>query len=852
MNPIHLKLRNFMSYREEASLDFTTLRVACLAGDNGSGKSALLDAITWAIWGKTRASNDREVVALGELEMDVTFVFGLREREFRVFRRRTFGARAKPSLEFDVREVGAEAWVSLTGDDIRATEHKIVETLNLDYETFVNSAFILQGRADTFTQKTPGERKRILGDILNLGEYDELEKLARGEERELKQALARARGEIDSLDRRLEERPARLVELDTVSARLNEAGARLDLARELARALDAQWSGVEHDERRLREARSRLEREQLNLGGVEARIQGLVIERDRHGGVLAAQPEIERGVAEHERWRQIVADCAVTLRRVQAQSALRNAADLEIRTAGNELQRERDRAAARQQTAAEALERLARADAQLAVLQEKLVGAEDVRTRLALSRQTLQDRQHERSTLRAENSQHRARMDEIKASMELLQTGQAACPTCRRPLTAEDRLHFTELWTAEGTLFGDAYRSNREREKELERELGLLTEDLQRLEADDLELAGLRGQLAQLVAGFSERERHARDAVESSADITRCDVMLTARDYAHEARGRLAAADLALAELRYDPAAHEHAEEQERVCQPFLLRKQELELARSQHAAAIDLLTSLTSQRDELKLAAAGHAEDVEELAVKLAGIGDLRERRATAHDTVEAVDSERTAYQQQFGAVESVLKALAEVELQRDVLSERAAVQALDIGALSELVRAFGKDGIQAMIVENILPELEDEANKILRRMSSSQLQVTFRSQREALSSDKSIETLDIIIRDEYGERPYALYSGGEAFRVNFAVRVALSKLLARRAGARIDVLVVDEGFGTQDSRGRDGLIEALRSIENDFATILVITHIGEIRDLFPTRIDIVKTDRGSTISVQ
>jgi exonuclease SbcC len=134
---------------------------------------------------------------------------------------------------------------------------------------------------------------------------------------------------------------------------------------------------------------------------------------------------------------------------------------------------------------------------------------------------------------------------------------------------------------------------------------------------------------------------------------------------------------------------------------------------------------------------------------------------------------------------------------------------------------------------------------------MSSSQLHVTFRSQRQALSSDNIIETLDILIRDEYGERPYALYSGGEAFRVNFAVRVALSKLLARRAGANIDMLVIDEGFGTQDARGRDGLIEALHSVEQDFQTILVITHIGEIRELFPTRIDVVKTERGSKIAV-
>src|SRR4029079_10767982 len=112
-----------------------------------------------------------------------------------------------------------------------------------------------------------------------------------------KQARDRALGEIDGLDRRLEERPARLLELDAISAHLNDSGARLDLARELARALDEQWSAVEHDERRLHEARTRLEREQLTLGGVEARITAQETELARHAAVLAVADEIENGVA---------------------------------------------------------------------------------------------------------------------------------------------------------------------------------------------------------------------------------------------------------------------------------------------------------------------------------------------------------------------------------------------------------------------------------------------------------------------------------------------------------------------------------------------------------------------------
>ena len=87
--------------------------------------------------------------------------------------------------------------------------------------------------------------------------------------------------------------------------------------------------------------------------------------------------------------------------------------------------------------------------------------------------------------------------------------------------------------------------------------------------------------------------------------------------------------------------------------------------------------------------------------------------------------------------------------------------------------------------------------------------------------------------------------------FRVNFAIRLALSKILAQRKGARLQTLVIDEGFGSQDTQGRQRLIEAINLVKNDFAKILVITHLDELKDAFPTRIEVEKTDRGSTIHV-
>jgi exonuclease SbcC len=127
------------------------------------------------------------------------------------------------------------------------------------------------------------------------------------------------------------------------------------------------------------------------------------------------------------------------------------------------------------------------------------------------------------------------------------------------------------------------------------------------------------------------------------------------------------------------------------------------------------------------------------------------------------------------------------------------------------------------------------------------------FETQREYKNSKREDlrETLDMVISDSLGERDYEMFSGGEAFRVNFAIRLSLSKVLARRAGARLQTLVIDEGFGSQDAEGRQRLVEAINLVQDDFEKILVITHLEELKDVFPTRIEVEKTNSGSQLRV-
>jgi len=205
--------------------------------------------------------------------------------------------------------------------------------------------------------------------------------------------------------------------------------------------------------------------------------------------------------------------------------------------------------------------------------------------------------------------------------------------------------------------------------------------------------------------------------------------------------------------------------------------------------------------------------------------------------------------------ATELISRAAQMEKLANQKIKEKSNLQK-ERDIYDELGLAFGKKGIQAMIIEAAIPEIEDEANSLLNRLTEGRMRIALQTQRQTKTKLESgekgiVETLDIIISDEMGEREYSLYSGGEAFRVNFAIRLAISKLLTRRAGAKLQFLVIDEGFGSQDAPGRDRLVETIDAIKDDFEKILIITHIEELKEEFPVRIEVAKNASGSTFEV-
>jgi exonuclease SbcC len=216
MIPVQLILKNFLSYRD-ATLDFRGLHTACICGSNGAGKSSLLEAITWAIWGQSRAGVEDDVIHSGAKEVRVDFTFQSNQQIYRVIRTRPRGGTGV--LEFQVET--PSGFRALTGKGVRATQDVILEHIKLDYETFINSAYLRQGRADEFMLKRPNERKEILAELLKLNQYDELEERAKESSRQFK-------AKVEELERSLETSKTQLQQREAIQAQQAELEVELN------------------------------------------------------------------------------------------------------------------------------------------------------------------------------------------------------------------------------------------------------------------------------------------------------------------------------------------------------------------------------------------------------------------------------------------------------------------------------------------------------------------------------------------------------------------------------------------------------------------------------------------------
>ena len=1005
MIPLQLTLKNFLSY-QDASLNFGGLHTACICGANGAGKSSLLEAITWVIWGKSRAATEDDVINGGAKNVRVDFDFSCNNQTYRVIRSRARGRSS--ALEFQV-ETLAGNFKSITAKGLRATQEEIIACLKLDYDTFTNSAYLRQGRADEFMLRRPSERKQILADLLKLDRYEQLSSQAKDTAKEYKGKIEQLKQNLEPLEIEL----AKRIEIAAEVARLKQELSQLQTLQERDRSQLQQLQAVEYQrqtwEKQLTFEQTRSQNLTQDCDRATRDINALQAQLTALDSLIKQEAAITRGynqliaeqTAEKELSDKFALDREAQQRKQQLEKQLsqqKNQLNLQIdrsRTRLESIEQQEQEISkvltktgdvesallkleqARQQlTELDRLQQyisplmrqkndlekeIGRQEAKLAAKLEQLQDAaqqlaEDIervpekRDRLLTvdaqieeldKKRTYQNRVKEKGTERRdfqtklqENQRiYERQLHELQQKLQMLSNPDAVCPLCDRELdehhhhqvvgkTRKKQQEIEEqIWVireqlstcdreiqlliAEHRAIGQeisAYDSLQQQYGQLEAQLEATEEVYDRLqvtqeERDRLELALQNGSYARELKTEIERlagelqtlnydeQTHAlvRGEVNSLrwAEIKQAKIedakkrqakldaqkpqllqeigdLQTSLEKLHinsAIQQQIDSIDRQIQELGYDRTTHQNLLDSIRRSQSWQLKHQELHKARQEYPQVKAKLLELEQLLQARLQDKQNSQEQIKYLLAQQATIADNRQEIQTLERQIYQRRQQLDELISRSGRLQQSLTQIDNLKIQYQDTGKQLQDYEKQYRIYQELTQAFGKNGIQALTIENILPQLEAEANQILARLTGNQFHIQFLTQKASKGTSKKktklIDTLDILIADAGGTRPYETYSGGEAFRINFSVRLALAKLLAQRSGTSLQMLIVDEGFGTQDTEGCNRLIGAINAIASDFACILAVTHMPQFKEAFQTRIEVYKGDRGSSLRV-
>ncbi len=851
MIPVWLKISGFLSYQQPVELDFEGFDLACISGSNGAGKSSLLDAITWALFGQARRRDDAIVNSHCE-GAEVVFDFRYEGSLYRVQRSKV--KNKTTLLDFFIKDSN-ESWRTLSEHALRETETRIEQTLRMDYETFTNASFFLQGKADQFAQQKPGDRKRILSSILDLEVWETYRESAVQRRKKLELDLAGLNSRLEEIEAELQQEEERKAALKQLQADMEQVAVlrkareeTLDQQRKLAASLAEQERLVKVLQTQIENAKRRcVERRQVLAARKQER--ELYLHQIETAGEIDSAFEAWQAMRQElETWDKIAAD----FRQLENQ---RTAPLTTIEAERSRIRQEIKSLSDMQQKIhplQEDLPALRKQQAQNLAALSQTAQSLSRREELESEFKELQERSAEAA---AENKRLKTEMTELKQRIDQLnETSGAACPLCGQPLNDEDRLHLVEELENSGKQLGDRYRKNQEETQKAEERYRAIEADLNEMK----KLEPVLRQQQRLADQLEDQVSQAEDQVQNWQEnlqphLSALQKILEENHFAPEARSRLAEIDAQLEVMEYNPAKHEALKQAEQKMRTSEDQKRQLERARA-------TLEPLEREIGETEKGLAGDESEILRQEKEYQAVTEKYKQEAANLPDIRHAEEELFNLQEQEnrirlevgGAIQKVeiLKTLAkrktDLKKQRESCTRR-------ITQLKSLERAFGKDGVPALLIEQALPEIEAQANEILDRLTAGGMSVRFETQQDYKDKkrDDKKETLEILISDAAGMREYAMFSGGEAFRVNFAIRLALSRVLAQRAGARLQTLVIDEGFGSQDSEGRQRLIEAINMVRPDFEKVLVITHLEELKDAFPARIEVLKTERGSQVRV-
>jgi DNA repair protein SbcC/Rad50 len=815
MRPLRLILDGFGTYRNLTEIDFADVDFFALVGPTGSGKSTVIDALCFALYGTVpRWDNEREVrnaLAPSANACTVSLIFELSGERYVAVRQlqrdkrnnvTTKAARlerldASVPADAPLAEI-LEASAQQLAEGPDQVKAKVQELLGLSYEHFTQSVLLPQGGFSEFLRATPANRQRLLVELLAFGVYKEIGQRAR----------SRA-DRADDLGKLAEQARAQLAGATEEA----EAAAKTRL-----QALTGLGATVEASLAELAELDSQAAAARQRATSIADEVRLLAALR-----VPAEVGDLARQIADAD---ALVADCRI--RRDEGERAAARAAEVRRGLP--------DKAATQRQLDLHALRRelATEAEAQLAALT------------------ALQDQEEQQAVLlRAAGLEHTRAQDLLETAQrahaaaglaETLHVGDD-CPVCQQQVAAlprhqtpanlsaartaldaakktEQQIRLAHQEAAKATASAKAALEHTQARltKAAEVMAGVAAEDelVQRLEAISVADEAVAGTRAEATAranemAAAERSRAALVAEEDKAWITlgaTRDKLVSLGAPAVGSKGQ----DLALAwQLLADWAAAERAEREEQL--PGLGET----AAKLQQAftEAVAALASLLAEHD-----IAVHPATGTDPVTKIPAI--VAEQRVRAESQLARIREDR--------------KKAARLDREISARKEEAQVA----GLLGNLLRATS---FERWLCSEALDSLVREASATLMELSGGQYE---------LDRDERNDLVVIDYEDAGARRPVHTLSGGETFQASLALALALSRqVIGLSAGLReLNSMFLDEGFGTLDSDTLDTVASTLERLAADSDRMVgVITHVSELADRVPVRFLVNRTGTTSTI---
>lgn len=863
--PVEIEVKNYRNYREE-KFSFDGIRFCTINGSNGVGKSSLfMDAMLDALYEEPREGeltgwicNDPEARSGA-----IKFTFKLGDRLYRVTRTRQKSGKAT----LNIAEYVEGEWVDRSKEKFKDTQQEIINIIGMDSLTLKACALIMQDQYGLFLQADKEARMNILGSILGLGIYGDMEEMAANRATDTNRTIRSLADRADTLTAGLPDSEELAAEIEAAEARrkgmLEQAESKTAEVDTLKVKLNTQLEAAA----RVMKLNSKITTLTAQQASKEAAKTAQVATITAAETILAAEPEITAGVAHYktllEREKELIKGKAAYDSLATRKQQIESAITLAESAAKDNRQKKAALTLMKIGPLAQAIERAAEltekhqqyeaATAQLAELEKLLpeftAARDNLTTWQAEAERTERDYREAKTRLEG-------RIASLKGKVELLKDSGCPAPdnaTCKflaDALAARDALPGEEAALASlEEEYGKLRQTNADAlsaakqafddKKHVPEEIDALRASLRLLEAAERDYNNLEAQRSELAV----LEERAAELEKSVADAE-----------ATAAKGR---AELAEVEQQLEQAAaysRDYDELQQTLLAEsrWLDKEKQLPVAREQKAAAaqriLELGSELTEIGEEIREARAELADEQS----KTVGREELQAQVDTAEAEVKAVQKQAQELSLRIGGLQAKLgqirlsrKQAAELQEQMNELGGKAA-------GYEELKKAFSQDGIPHNIIRSIIPVFEATATNILGQMSQGRMSVEFVTEKVLKSnSKKEVTTLDIIINDsDTGRLPYMSRSGGERVKAALSVILALSEIKSSKAGVQLGFLFIDEP-PFLDAPGVQAYCDALEAIQQRYGDlkVMAITHDPAMKSRFPQSVDVVKTPEGSKV---